>query len=242
MALMEILPKGERYAFLKQRLHFPMTLLGVVWVVAIALELTLDPAHPAKRPLLYLDWAIWAIFLSEYLLFLFLAKDKGRYFRENLLDLAIILLPAARVLRLGRALVLLRGTVILGETLREAWTVLRKRKFHYLLVLNAAAIGAGSVLVHLLEGPHNLFFATYGNCLWWTFVTMTTTGYGDMYPRTAPGKVIAVVLMLLGISLLSYFAASLASWFVEKDLALEEKQLDRLEKKVDDLTRKVENR
>jgi voltage-gated potassium channel len=93
--------------------------------------------------------------------------------------------------------------------------------------------------VHLFEGPGNPFFATYGNCLWWTFVTMTTVGYGDMYPSTAPGKVIAVALMLLGISLLSYFAASLASWFVEKDLAVEEKQRDRLEKKVDELLKKI---
>jgi voltage-gated potassium channel len=239
---MEILPKGERYAALKQRLHFPMALLGVVWVVAIALELTLDPAHPAKRPLLYLDWVIWAIFLSEYLFFLFLAPDKRRYVRGHLLDIVIILLPAARVLRLGRSLVLLRSVAIIGETLHEAWKVLRRRKFHYLIVLNSAAIAAGSVLVNLFEGPLNPFFASYGNCLWWAFVTMASVGYGEMYPRTAPGKVIAVVLMLMGISLFSYFAASLASWFVEKDLALEEKQLDRLEKKVDDLLKKVETR
>lgn len=242
MALMEILPKGERYAYLRQRLHLPMALMGVAWVVAIALELTLDSGHPAKRPLLYMDWAIWVIFLSEYLLFLFLSKDKGRYFRENLLDFVIILLPVTRVLRLGRALVLLRGGAIFAGTLKEAWVGLRKRKFHYLLVLNAAAIAAGSVLVDIIESPVNPFFTSYGNCLWWTFVTMATGGYGDTYPRTVPGKLIAVILMLLGISLFSYFAASLASWFVEKDLALEEKQLDRLEKKVDELLKKVESR
>lgn len=232
----------DRTFSLKARLHLPMALLGVVWVVAICLEFTLGPQHPAKRPLLYLDWAIWGLFLAEYLLFLVFSKDRPRYIRENLLDFIIILLPVARILRLGRALVLLRGMAILGETLREAWIVLRRRKFHYLLVLNAAAIAAGSVLVYLFEAPANPFFASYGNALWWTFLTMTTVGYGDMYPRTVPGKAIAVILILLGISLFSYFAASLASWFVEKDLTLEERQLDRLEKKVDELMKKVEGK
>ncbi len=242
MSFMTPANKDERYSFLRARLDLPLALLGIVWVVTISLELTLDPGHPAKQPLLYLDWAIWALFLSEYLLFLAFAKDKGRYLKENLLDLAIILLPAFRFLRLGRALVLLRGTFILSETLREAWVVLRKRRFHYLLVLNAASIGAGSVLVHLCEGPVNPFFATYGNALWWTLVTMTTVGYGDMYPLTAPGKILAVVLMLLGISLLSYFAASLASWFVEKDLQGEEERLGRLERKVDELLKRSEEK
>jgi len=135
--------KEDRYAFLRARLHLPMALLGVVWVVSIGLEFTLGPAHPAKQPLLYLDWAIWALFLSEYVMFLVLAKDRRRYAREHILDLVIILLPAFRILRLGRVLVILRGTAILGEALGEAWSMLRNRKFHYLLVLNAAAVGAG---------------------------------------------------------------------------------------------------
>lgn len=232
--------KEDCYPLLRARLHLPMALLGVVWVVSIGLEFTLGHAHPAKQPLLYLDWAIWALFLSEYVMFLLLSKDRLCYAREHILDLVIILLPALRILRLGRVLVILRGTAILGETLRDAWSVLRKRKFHYLLVLNAAAVGAGSIFVHLAEAPVNPFFATYGNCLWWTFVTMTSVGYGDMYPLTAAGKVIAVVLMLLGISLLSYFAASLASWFVGKDMAGEEERLVRVEGKLDELLRRTE--
>ncbi|MFJ4961052.1 pH-gated potassium channel KcsA [Streptomyces sp. ADI96-02] len=50
--------------------------------------------------------------------------------------------------------------------------------------------------------------------LWWSVETATTVGYGDLYPVTAPGRVIAVVVMLVGISVFSIVTASLATWFV----------------------------
>ncbi|WP_405608112.1 ion channel [Streptomyces sp. NBC_01511] len=50
--------------------------------------------------------------------------------------------------------------------------------------------------------------------LWWSIETATTVGYGDLYPVTAPGRVIASIVMLVGISVFSIVTASLATWFV----------------------------
>ena len=58
---------------------------------------------------------------------------------------------------------------------------------------------------------------TWADALWWAVVTLFTVGYGDMYPRAAPGRVAGVVLMISGIALFGWLTASLASLFVESE-------------------------
>jgi voltage-gated potassium channel len=55
---------------------------------------------------------------------------------------------------------------------------------------------------------------TFGDALWWAASTVTTVGYGDRYPVTTEGRVIAVLLMLVGIALVGSITASVAAWFV----------------------------
>jgi voltage-gated potassium channel len=56
----------------------------------------------------------------------------------------------------------------------------------------------------------------FGDAMWWACTTVTTVGYGDRYPVTAEGRLVAVALMLAGIELVGVITASLASWFVER--------------------------
>ena len=53
-----------------------------------------------------------------------------------------------------------------------------------------------------------------GDALWWAATTVTTVGYGDRYPVTTTGRVIAVILMIVGMALVSAITASIAAWFV----------------------------
>jgi voltage-gated potassium channel len=57
---------------------------------------------------------------------------------------------------------------------------------------------------------------TAGDSLWWTFVTITTVGYEDLFPVTLEGRLIAVVLMTTGVGLFGTFTAYVASWFVKE--------------------------
>ena len=56
---------------------------------------------------------------------------------------------------------------------------------------------------------------TYGDALWWAMTTVTTVGYGDHFPVTFEGRLIAAVLMLVGIALVGVVTAALAAWLVE---------------------------
>jgi voltage-gated potassium channel len=56
---------------------------------------------------------------------------------------------------------------------------------------------------------------SFGKAIWWSITTVTTVGYGDVYPVTNTGRVIAVLLMIGGISLVGVVTASLASWIIQ---------------------------
>ena len=75
--------------------------------------------------------------------------------------------------------------------------------------------------------------------MWWAITTTTTVGYGDIYPLTAEGRLIAVVLMLTGIGVIGVFTATIASAFMIQDDADEfgaiHDRMDRLEAKLDRL-------
>ena len=56
---------------------------------------------------------------------------------------------------------------------------------------------------------------TAGDALWWTFVTIATVGYGDLYPVTASGRIIGVIVMIIGISFFTVLTSYLAQWFLQ---------------------------
>ncbi len=75
-----------------------------------------------------------------------------------------------------------------------------------------------AVLIAFLEGTVNPQFRSFGDSVWWVFVTISTVGYGDKVPETTAGRLIAVTIMLLGIALLSVITATISSVFVARKI------------------------
>ncbi|RMD54041.1 MAG: potassium channel protein [Nitrospirae bacterium] len=99
--------------------------------------------------------------------------------------------------------------------------VIRDKKVTRLLFLTSIIILIGTVsIVHFEKGlNHNINNVFDG--LWWSFVTITTVGYGDIFPITVKGRIIAMFLMLTGIGLLGMFTATIATIFVEEKIKRE---------------------
>jgi voltage-gated potassium channel len=77
------------------------------------------------------------------------------------------------------------------------------------------AVGLGAVAVLDAEQDvQDANITSLGDALWWAATTVTTVGYGDRYPVTTTGRVIAICLMILGIALVGAVTASIAAWFV----------------------------
>jgi voltage-gated potassium channel len=74
---------------------------------------------------------------------------------------------------------------------------------------------------------------SFGEALWWTITTISTVGYGDRYPVTFEGRLIAASLMVAGIALLGVVTASIAAWFVETLRASGAKAAEEVDRDID---------
>ena len=169
------------------------------------------------------NWLIWAAFAAEFAVVVSLAQNRGAYARKAWLDLVIIaisfpVLPEllaltrlARLARLSRLLRTLRVIPILVRGFNALGRLFKKRGFGYVtLVFLLVALTTGA-LFSLFEGTSLL------DGLWWTIVTLTTVGYGDLSPATAGGRATAVVLMVTSIGVVSFITANIAAFFIEED-------------------------
>lgn len=191
---------------------WPLTIAALLFLGAYAWPI-LDPhlARPWTRLCSVVDWTVWAIFVADYLARLGLARDRVRFVRRNFLDLAVVVLPVFRPLRLLRLLTLLN---VLS---RNAGNSFRGKVATFVVVATSLIVFISSLAVLSAERGHpGSNIDTFGNALWWCMETVTTVGYGDHYPVTVTGRFIAVGMMITGIALLGIVTASLASWLLDR--------------------------
>jgi voltage-gated potassium channel len=156
-------------------------------------------------------WVTWCVFVLDYAANLWLAENRRQWFVRNLHELVIVALPFFRPLRLLRLVTLLS---VLHRTVGET---LRGRVVTYVAASAALLVFVGALAVLDVEqGAPDAKITTFGDALWWATATITTVGYGDMYPVTPIGRLVATALMMSGIAVLGVVTASIASWLVQR--------------------------
>lgn len=156
-------------------------------------------------------WATWLIFAVDYAANLWLARDRRDWFVRNLHELVIVALPLFRPLRLLRLVTLLS---VLHRTVGET---LRGRVVTYVAGSAGLLVFVGALAVLDVEqSAPEAKIVTFGDALWWAITTITTVGYGDLYPVTPIGRMVAAALMMSGIAVLGVVTASIASWLVQR--------------------------
>lgn len=196
----------------EQATAYPLTVLSLLFIAVYAWPI-LDPAmHRSWRLACELsDLVIWGLFCAEYLVRLSLAGRKRSFVRTHWFDLAVLLLPMLRPLR---ALRLLNALRVLNRH-AVAWT--RGRLAIYVIATTALIVlVAGLSVLEAERGHPQSTIQTYPQALWWAVCTITTVGYGDLYPATLEGRLVAVALMIGGLGLIGFTTGSLASWIVDR--------------------------
>ncbi|HEU4666023.1 MAG TPA: potassium channel family protein, partial [Arthrobacter sp.] len=190
---------------------WPLTVTALVFLGAYAWQVIGRLEGGAALWLEAVMWATWGIFVVDYLANLWLAGDRSTWFIRNLHELVIVALPFFRPLRLLRLVTLLS---VLHRTLGDT---LRGRVVTYVVGSATMLVFVGALAVLDVEqSAPEAKIITFGDALWWAMTTITTVGYGDMYPVTPIGRMVAAALMMSGIAVLGVVTASIASWLVQR--------------------------
>ena len=154
---------------------------------------------------------IWGVFVADYAVRLLLSTDKKAFFRANIVELlAIIPADQFRALRLLRVLRLMRAVSVLSRVLHDLRGIRDTNGLGWVLLVSMGVISASAATVRFLEPS----ITTWSDAFWWATVTATTVGYGDISPESSAGRVVAVVLMFVGIGTIGMLTASIATYFL----------------------------
>jgi voltage-gated potassium channel len=197
-----------------------MLFLNVYVLTALAAETFFSLPVEVSRLLLYADTLVCCVFLGDFVANLIQAKSKLAYLRWGWIDL-VSSIPYVPFLRWGRIVRVLRILRVL-RAFRST-----KELFAYLFINRAKGILAtvatlsfivvvfSSIAILNVEIGEGVNITNAEEALWWSFVTITTVGYGDFYPVTGAGRLIAALLMTVGVGLFGTFTAYIASLFLE---------------------------
>ena len=205
-------------------------ILTAAIIISVAFAIVETEASIAQRfgaALEIFEIAFTALFLTEYLVRLWVAPEDPRYahpvfgrLRWMLTPTAIIdivaLIPAlvflgagpVYILRLFRLARILRLAKLgrMSSAMRLMGDAIAERRFELLLSLAAAVVVLilSSTAMYLVEGTHNpAAFGSIPRAMWWSVITLTTIGYGDVYPVTLAGRTVAGLTALCGIGLIA---------------------------------------
>jgi len=229
----------------------------IIGVLALMLYQFTTPGLPSKAifNLFIIDTVCCLFFLANFFFELRLAKSKKWYWKKHFIDfITSIPLPptmnivrAGRFLRLARLMRLARLTRLLRlvrivsffwrgmDQLSEVINVkLMKKSFFYSLILMIA----GAVIFSFFENTES----STSDSIWWSFTTLVTGGFADIYnPNTTGGKILTAIIVLSGMVLIGVFTATLTSILIEDDTDDFNDSINHINKKIDKLSIKIDS-
>lgn len=182
----------------------------------------IDIASGLPQHLIIVDRIIYCIFVTDYLIRFIKDNEKKYFFKHNIIDLvAIIPFNSAfralritksfrvfRLAKLSKLAKLSRLASVSGRLLSKSKRFLNTNGFKYMLISAGVLILVGGSLITYFEKM------SFADGIWWAFVTTTTVGYGDISPSSSAGRIIACILMLVGIGLIGSLTSTITTFFM----------------------------
>lgn len=200
----------DRY---ESRTNLLLSSLALVYLVTYSVQsIWYEPEEAWYGWLVAFGNLLWVLFAADLLFRFLVAPVKRHFFRRNWLDTITVIVPQFRALRALRAFTSRgivahaesRGVITGGAAVTATLAAVLVVWIGSLMVLDAERGAAGAEIVNI------------GDAVWWAFETVTTVGYGDFVPVTWNGRFFAVLIMLVGISVLGAVTATLSATLVKQ--------------------------
>jgi voltage-gated potassium channel len=193
--------------------------LSVYVLLALAAEWLFALPEQVLVLLRWIDAGICLVFIADFFVRLFYAESKLRFLKWGWIDLvaSIPFLPLARwgrLVRVARILMLLRSARSAKAFLEVIFQSRIKGTFLSVVLTTAVLVMVASVAILICETGPAANIKTAGDALWWAFSMVTSVGYGDYYPVTLEGRLIAAVLMTAGVAMFTTLTAYIISLFL----------------------------
>ena len=188
-----------------------LTTLAIAFLFAYSYPAFVVNVSPSTQIILDgVQWVSWIAFAADLLFGIYKASNKVQFLKKHPLEILAVILPFLRPLRLLRFIsfgTLVFEKVNLGKSIAITFKVIVTALFLTYL--------AGIEITMAERGKPGATIESVGDGFWWAITTLTTVGYGDIYPTTTEGRFIAVGLMVSGICVLGFISATVAAWFVK---------------------------
>lgn len=216
-------PRAARF---ERLFEWPVVVAALLSIPAIVIEQS-SLGQPWDSIATVINWATWLVFLAELVVMLIVVPNRKRWLRQHPLELPLVVLtppilpPGFQALRALRVLRLVR-LVRVAQFSRRVFSIEGIQFASILAILAALGGGAAFEVLERNQTPKPGFF----DGVWWSMGTMTTVGYGDWVPVTAGGRILAVILMIVGIAFVALLTGSFARLFISPPVEQVEQQID----------------
>lgn len=197
-----------------------LTFILSIYVLCVLCFDTMFKLTPEVSKILnYFDNLICIIFLIEFIISFIRAPNKLNFMKYGWIDLISSIptfnyLRAGRILRLIRLFRILRAFRSTNNLVKHIFKNKVEGTFSMALIFAFLMIIFSSIAILQVEIDPNSNIKSAEDALWWSYTTITTVGYGDKYPVTSLGRLIAVILMTVGVGLFGTFTGYMATFLI----------------------------
>ena len=233
-----------------------IVLLLIVLVLGLLFyDFAFAPSNEVSNRIFIIDAACCTIFMTEFLMRLHSAEDRRWFFRKNWIDFVTsIPIPGqaqaarfgrvarlARVLRVARLVRVFRVVFFFWRGMDKLQNVMDVKLMKRSLRLGIIVMFIGAFVIWVVEGKEHAEVGSVAEGLWWSFTTVVTGGFGDIYnPETATGRFLTILLVVTGMILVGVFTATLTSLYVGDDSEEITILQNRMDEKMDQLNAKLD--